>query len=164
MQHKPLQYVLRSHFVLDPRRLDFIASFILALIQVRTVNLIQIGTALNGLVQPTSNARRSKRFLEYDLGQERIAKFILSFIDSQKLVLAMDRTNWKFGKISINFLVIAVAFGGIAIPVAWKNLDKDGNSNQTERKTILEKLLKIIPTHRILALTADAAQARQVLV
>jgi Transposase DDE domain len=155
MQHKPLQHILKSHFVLDPRRLDFIASFILALLKVRTVNLTQIGTALNGLAQPTSNARRSKRFLKYDLGQELIAKFVLSFIDTQKLVLVMDRTNWKFGKISINFLVIAIAFGGIAIPVAWKNLGKAGNSNQTERKTILEELLKIIPSHRILALTAD---------
>jgi Transposase DDE domain len=155
MQHKPLQHVLKSHFALDPRRIDFIAAFILALIKVRTVNLMQIGTALNGLAQPTSNARRSKRFLKYDLGQELIAKFVLSFIDTQKLVLTMDRTNWKFGSVSINFLVIAIAFGGIAIPVAWKNLGKEGNSNQTERKTILETLLKIIPAQRILALTAD---------
>ena len=155
MQHKPLQHVLKSHFILDPRRLDFIASFILALIKVRSVNLTQIGTALNGLVQPASNAKRAKRFFEYEFTQELITKFILSFIDSQKLVLTMDRTNWKFGAISINFLVIAIAFGGIAIPVAWKNLGKEGNSNQTERKTILEKLLKIIPVNRILALTAD---------
>jgi Transposase DDE domain len=155
MQHKPLQHILKNHFALDPRRLDFIAAFILALIKVRTVNLTQIGTALNGLVQPSSNARRSKRFLKHDFSQEQIAKFILSFMDSQKLVLTMDRTNWKFGKISINFLVIAIAFGGIAIPVAWKNLGKDGNSNQTERKTILEKLLETIPANRILALTAD---------
>jgi Transposase DDE domain len=155
MQHKPLQHILKSHFALDPRRLDFIAAFILALIKVRTVNLTQIGTALNGLAQPSSNARRSKRFLKYDLGQELIVKFVLSFIDTQKLVLTMDRTNWKFGSVSINFLVIAIAFGGIAIPVAWKNLGKEGNSNQTERKTILEMLLKVIPANRILALTAD---------
>jgi Transposase DDE domain len=155
MQHKPLQHTLKSHFALDPRRLDFIAAFILALIKVRTVNLTQIGTALNGLIQPASNAKRAKRFLEFDLLQETISQFVLSFINSQKLVLTMDRTNWKFGTASINFLVIAIAFGGIAIPVAWKNLGKDGNSNQAERKTILEQLLKIIPANRILALTAD---------
>jgi hypothetical protein len=62
---------------------------------------------------------------------------------------------------SINFPVIAIACGGIAIPVAWKNLGKEGNSNQAERKTMLEKLLKIIPANRILALTA-ARVARQV--
>lgn len=72
MQHKTLQYILKSHFILDPRRLNFIASFILALIKVRTVNLTQIGTALNGLVQPASNAKRAKRFLEFDLLQETI--------------------------------------------------------------------------------------------
>ena len=168
MQHKPLQHTLKSHFSFDPCRLNFIAAFILALIKVRTVNLTQIGTALNGLVQPASNAKRAKRFFEYEFTQELIAKFILSFIDSQKLVLTMDRTNWKFGSVflltrqhlagcsrSINFLVIAIAFGGIAIPVAWKNLGKEGNSNQAERKTTLETLLKIIPANRILALTAD---------
>jgi Transposase DDE domain len=161
MQHKPLQHVLKSHFALDPRRLDFIAAFILALIKVRTVNLTQIGTALNGFVQPASNAKRAKRFLDFDLLQETISQFVLSFINNPKLVLTMDRTNWKFGSISINFLVIAIAVGGVAIPVAWKNLGKEGNSNQAERKTILEKLLKIIPAHRILALTA-ARVARQV--
>jgi hypothetical protein len=52
MQHKSLQHTLKSHFALDPRRLDFIAAFILALIKVRTVNLTQTGTALNGSVLP----------------------------------------------------------------------------------------------------------------
>jgi Transposase DDE domain len=155
MQHKPLQQALKSHFALDPRRQGFIAVFILALLKVRTVNLTQIATALNGSVQLESNVKRSKRFLEYNLNQALITRFVLALVPDEKIVLCMDRTNWKFGQVSLNFLVIAIAFGGIAIPVAWKNLGKDGNSNQTERKTMLENLLKIIPARRILALTAD---------
>ena len=67
----------------------------------------------------------------------------------------MDRTNWKFGKISINFLVVGIAFKGIALPIAWVNLDKQGNSNTKERKKILEKIMGFIPVKRIFGFTAD---------
>jgi hypothetical protein len=135
MQHKPVQHALQAHFHLDARRLEFIARFIIALLKVRTVDLAQIAVALNGRALLESNTKRARRFLEFDLAQKLVAQFVLSLVPDEKLVLCMDRTNWKFGATSINFLVIAIAFGGIAIPIAWKNLGKDGNSHQTERQT-----------------------------
>ena len=33
MQHKPLQDALKNHFRLDPRRLEFIAAFVIALLK-----------------------------------------------------------------------------------------------------------------------------------
>ena len=67
----------------------------------------------------------------------------------------MDCTNWKFGQVSINFLVIAIAYKGIALPIAWVNLDKEGNSKTSERKSILERILKLIPSQRIDEFAAD---------
>jgi hypothetical protein len=91
MQHKPLQQALQPHFSdLDPRRLDFIARFIIALLHVSTVNLNKLGAVLSSK-QVTSNARRIKRFLNYDLSIDFIAKFVLSFIKDDQLVLTMDR-------------------------------------------------------------------------
>ena len=155
MQHKPVQHALSNHFSLDPRRLEFIARFIIALLKVRSVNLNKIATALNGNADLESNSKRASRFLKFDFVQETIAKFVLSFVTDEKLVLCMDRTNWKFGQITINFLVIAIAFKKIALPIAWVNLEKDGNSNSKERKSILERVLKIVPTNRILGFAAD---------
>jgi hypothetical protein len=118
MQHKPVQQALQAHFDIDARRLEFISRFIIALLKVRSVNLTQLATALNGFAKIESNARRVKRFLNVDFAQEIIARFVLSFITTDKIVLIMDRTNWQFGAVHINFLVIGIAHNGIALPVA----------------------------------------------
>lgn len=155
MNHKPVRDALQAHFDIDARRLEFISRFIVALLKVRSVNLAQIATALNGFAKLESNARRVKRFLNVDFAQEMIARFVLSFVTDDKIVLTMDRTNWQFGAVHINFLVIGIAHRGIALPVAWVNLEKAGNSNAGERKTILEQVLNVIPASRIQGFAAD---------
>lgn len=42
------------------------------------------------------------------------AKAIFKLFSFKDIELIMDRTNWKFGKTSINFLVLSVN---------WKNLE-----------------------------------------
>ncbi len=43
-------------------------------------------------------------------------------------VLAMDRTNWEFGKATINILMISVIWNGMGIPLIWTLLPSAGNS------------------------------------
>jgi hypothetical protein len=155
MQHKPVRDALQPHFQLDVRKLEFIARFLVALLKVRSVSLNQIAAALNGSALLESNAKRARRFLEFDLAQDLIARLVLSFLGDRKIVLCMDRTTWKFGCATINFLVIAVAHHGIALPIAWVNLEKDGNSDSSERKQLLERVLRLIPATRILGFAAD---------
>ncbi len=116
MQHKPVKDALQAHFDIDARKLEFISRFIIALLKVRSVNLTQIATALNGFAKLESNARRVKRFLNVDFAQEMIARFVLSFTTGDKIVLTMDHTNWQFGAAHINSLVIGIAHNGIALP------------------------------------------------
>lgn len=41
------------------------------------------------------------------------------------LTLALDRTNWKFERIDINLLVLAVVIANqFSIPILWKALPK----------------------------------------
>lgn len=155
MKHKPVQHALQPHLNLDQRRIDFIARFIIALIAVQTVNLNRIAAALNGHASLEANSKRARRFLEFNLPQEYVAKFVLHFLEDEKLVLCMDRTTWKFGAVTINLLVIAVAVGKIALPIAWVNLGKDGNSSSLERKALLERVLRLVPAERILGFAAD---------
>jgi Transposase DDE domain len=155
MHHKPLQHALQPHFdSLDPRRLDFIARFIIALLHAQTVNLNKLGRALSNY-PISSNAKRIKRFLNFEFAPELIARFVLTFVRDEQLILTMDRTNWKFGLLNLNFLVIGIAYHGIALPIVWVNLDKAGNSNTGEREAILERLLKLVPAKRIHGFTAD---------
>ncbi|WP_044117822.1 hypothetical protein [Alkaliflexus imshenetskii] len=34
--------------------------------------------------------------------------------------LSMDRTNWQFGSLDINILMLSVCYKGVAIPLLWK--------------------------------------------
>jgi hypothetical protein len=67
----------------------------------------------------------------------------------------MDRTNWKFGETNLNILTVGIVHKGIAYPIAWKLLDKRGNSNTDERIEIMENVMTIIPSHSIQHLLAD---------
>jgi len=142
--------VLREHIDGHKARLDFMACFLMALIQVRTVNLAPIAVGLKPLVEIGSNYRRCQRFLaEFSFEQEVIGRLILSLLPEGKLTLCIDRTEWGLGKVSINLLFIAAAYQGVAYPLVWCFLGKAGSSNLRERLTLLKRLLKFLPKNGI---------------
>ena len=81
-------------------------------------------------VERDSNLRRLQRFLAlYPLQLDLIARFIFALLPVKTgLVLTMDRTNWKFGEVNINILMLGVTHKGIAYPLLFSMLDKRGNS------------------------------------
>jgi hypothetical protein len=148
--------VLREKVDWHKARLDFMASFVMALIQVRTVNLAQIAVGLNPLVQIGSNYRRCQRFLaDFKVDQEAIGRLILALLPEGQLTLCIDRTEWEFGRVSINILFIAAAYDGVAYPLVWCFLGKAGCSNLEERLSLLKRLLKFLAKERIHTFTAD---------
>jgi len=82
------------------------------LIKVRTVNLSQLAVVFSGSAKISSNYKRLQRFLrhfdwELDWGATVIAQL---FCPNDPWILSVDRTNWQFGKLDINFLVLGVLF------------------------------------------------------
>ena len=73
------------------------------------------------------------------------------------LTLCLDRTNWKFGKTHINYLVVSIAYKGIAIPFIWSLLPdkKRGNSDFNDRRNLFDRLLKFIDPTEIKVLLGD---------
>ena len=69
--------------------------------------------------------------------------------------LTLDRTHWKFVQVDINFLVLGIAYRGIAVPVFWSVLNKAGNSHTTERIALMERFLAVFGVDRIAVLLAD---------
>ena len=67
----------------------------------------------------------------------------------------MDRTNWMFGTFKINILYLAINYKGMAIPILWTLLPKNGCSNTQERIDLLERFKKIFPEQPIRRLLAD---------
>ena len=147
-----LSQALKHHFTLDPRTLSFLARFIVALIDKRTVNLALLGNTLNPSVKGESNQRRASRFLTRDASWRlALSSWLLSFYPDH-VTLAVDRTEWKFGLTPINLLVIAVVHNGFAFPILWCHLGKAGSSNSTEVTTLLEKLRVILNAQSVLVL------------
>ncbi len=85
-----------------------------------------------------------------------MAMFIVSFLGIElPMTVAIDRTNWKFGKTPINIFMLSVKWRGKAVPLFWMLLDKEGNSNQVERIDLIKMFLDTFGPDSIASLTAD---------
>ena len=146
---------------LNLARLKCLALLLSSLLRHRTVNLTLLATEDLTAAKNGSCYRRFQNFfLKSGLCPISIGCLILTKIPqpTKGWVLSMDRTNLKYGKRHINILTIGVVLNSIAIPIAWKVLPqktKRGNSNTSQRITLLKKLLRLMPAEDILALSMD---------
>lgn len=69
--------------------------------------------------------------------------------------LSLDRTEWQSGDCVFNILMLGVVHEGVAFPVAWCLLDKQGNSNWDERIARFNQFLKRFGERDLACLTAD---------
>jgi hypothetical protein len=69
--------------------------------------------------------------------------------------LTLDRTNWQFGKVDLNILMLGIVHQGIAYPIIWLVLPKAGNSHTDERITVMEIFLDLFGKQQIACLLAD---------
>lgn len=138
-------------------RIKFIVNFIEALITKRTVNLSALALCFCQKAKLESAYRRLQRFFEKVYFDDQVlAKVLAGMLGNQKHVLIMDRTNWKFGQQNINFLVLSVAYQGVAIPLFWVIIrDKRGNSDTEERIFLMRRYLKAFGSDRIEYFLAD---------
>ena len=96
-------------------------------------------------------------FCNEALSPEEYAKAVVDTLGFKgKFDLSLDRSNWKYGKKEINYLVLSWRINRhISIPLMFMELDKAGNSNTAERLDLLEKFNKIFGFKRIKSLAAD---------
>lgn len=154
-----LKQEISTHFAVDARRIDLLARLLVALLQVCTLSYAQLALALNAKVKISSNVKRLQRFFkEFCFSHRAYVQFIWQQFASEQTVLAIDRTDWKFGRHHINVLMIGIAYQGTAIPLVWKLLGKAGDSSQTERIALMRGLLWFLTAKQkadIQAITAD---------
>ena len=137
-------------------RLVCLCASILALIQMRTVNLAQLAVALAGKASTDSNYKRLQRFMRDPLDEDAFGLQMATLLSNPKpWVLTLDRTNWEIGEKVVNIVFLALAHEGAAIPLLWTMLDKKGNSNTAERIALMERFVRLFGHERIQCLTAD---------
>lgn len=156
-QTTDLYTAMQWHLPWHKARIKFIASFVLALIQVTTVNLVRIANGLNGTAAQPSNYRRIQRFFaKFDLEYDLIAELIVTLLPHRKdWLITLDRTHWQFGQLQINILLVGIVFQGVAFPLYWTMLPKKGNSNTPERIALMEQVIALLGSERIRAVVGD---------
>lgn len=158
-ENKQLLDVFQSHFTgfLNLARVRLICLFISALCKVKSVNFTKLSSGFDTKSKASSNFRRIQRFIsQVDLSMLLISKIIFSLLPQKSsLVLVMDRTNWKFGNSNINILMLGVSYKNIAFPLMFRMLDKRGNSNTSERITLIEDFIACFGKECIDCILAD---------
>jgi hypothetical protein len=152
-----LSDVFQKHLSWDKRRCDFASSYIIAVFKVCTVNGTKIANALDGKSKKESKYRRLQRFFaEFSFRGEDIARMLLALIPiPPPYTLSLDRTEWHFGKIVFNILVLGIVVEGTSMPLFWMMLPKAGCSRTSARQKLLKRLLLIMPAQHIAGLVAD---------
>ena len=91
------------------------------------------------------------------MSQKDYARAIVNLIGFKgDFDLCLDRSNWKFGKKNINYLVLSWRISKkISIPLMFVELDKAGNSNTQERVDLLKNFDEVFGFLRIKSLMAD---------
>lgn len=132
-----LSEILSQQLDWHKSRIDCFAQMLLGLFIVRSVNLSEIAVAMDGSkASIDSRYKRIYRFFsKFELDFTWIARWIyaLFFDDKRKVYIAIDRTNWYWGKAKINVFMLSICYEGIAIPIFWRLLNKAGSTTAKEQ-------------------------------
>lgn len=156
-QYSELKQVLQAQLNWHGARVSFLALFLLALLKVKTVNLSELCLGFGGRALSQSSYKRLQRFFrEFEFDYTQLATLVVSWMQlPEGWVLSLDRTSWKFGTHWYNILTLGIVHEGVAFPILWWLLDKQGNSNSDERMRLMEQFHQRFPTAQVNYLCAD---------
>lgn len=158
LQNEIRRILKENKIVKNASRKEFLGFYIPALIQSNSVQFFKTAKFLNAEVKVQSNMTRIQDFYrEVDIDYDFVSILLLTLLPkNKKLRICIDRTEWDFGKIQINILMVLVGHDNFQIPFYWEMLDNNsGNSNSDNRIDLLGKVFKIIDKKRIGLILAD---------
>lgn len=121
-----LERTLAANLSWNKARIKFLAAFLIALTQTRSVNLVRVAAVFGGRAAPASSYKRIQRFLRcFDLPLTGLAQMLIRLMKlTPPFVLVIDRTEWKFGSVWHNILTLSVASEDVAVPILWRFLKR----------------------------------------
>jgi hypothetical protein len=152
-----LERTLATTVPLNKARRNFLAKFVVALLQVKTVNLAEVASAFAGRALPESSYKRIQRFLRlFELPYAAAALALLRQSGvPPPFVVTLDRTEWQLGSTWLNVMVIGVAHEGVALPVIWQVLPKKGCASTEEKVEIVARFIRLCGAACVEFLAAD---------
>jgi len=155
---KCLSLSLEGHISLWRTRRETLVWLVALIIQTGTVSLWRLAGHVDTRAKTLSVHRRFERFFQHvRLDDGCVARLIVHImgLSGKPWRLALDRTNWKFGRCHINILMLGIVHGKVCIPLFWVLLDKAGNSNTRERTDLMARLNETFPGQPIASLSGD---------
>ena len=108
-------------FVFEARieKAILIANLVLLFVTGSKISLPQLSIAIsNGEHKPKSSEQKIRRLLtKFPITSLTYAKAVISLFAIESAELIIDRTNWQFGIVDINFLVLSLRWHNIGIPI-----------------------------------------------
>ena len=152
-----LERTLARNVAWNKARINFVAKFLVALIQVRSVNLAEVAPVFAGGALKGSHYKRVQRFLRhFEVPYAAVAAFVLKLLGVPgPWALTLDRTDWYLGQTPLNILVLGVIHQGTAFPILWAVLPKKGCSNTAERCALMDEFGRQFGFAAIAYLCAD---------
>lgn len=152
-----LERTLSSNLSWNKARIKFLAAFLIALTQTRSVNLVRIAARFSGCAKPSSSYKRIQRFLRsFDMPLTELAHLLIRLMELKPpFVVVIDRTEWKFGAHWHNILTLSLASEEVAVPILWRFLKRKGCSLDSEREEIIQDFLRMFPATDIRYVCAD---------
>src|SRR5882672_2975184 len=152
---KALSKAVSDHIDLSETRRETLAWLALLVMQHGTICLWRLAAYVTTAATTESVRRRFYRFFQYvRLDGAKAARVVVELLglSGKPWVLAIDRTNWDFGKTTINILMISVMWNGMGVPLIWTLLPSAGNSDTKTRVCLLNRLQKAFPGLKIASL------------
>lgn len=154
-----LSRILSEQLAWHKPRIDCFAQMLLALFKVRSINLSEIAVAMDSKnASIDSRYKRVYRFFSrFNIDFTVVARwiFFLFFNENQKVYIAIDRTNWFFGKAKINVFMLSICYEGIAIPLFWRLLNKAGCTSSEEQIELLSRFVNTFGKNSIEGVLGD---------
>ncbi len=148
----------RKHISLSATRQETLGWLAFLIMRQGSVCLWRLAACVSSAAQTNSVRRRFYRFFQHvKLDGTMAARVVVDLLGlaGKPWMLAIDRTNWDFGKTPINILMISVMWKGMGIPLIWTLLPSAGNSNTQTRICLLDRLHAAFPDLKIASLLGD---------
>ena len=154
---RPLDQTLAQIVSWNKARINFLAKFLIALIQVKTINLVQVSSVMCGRAKQASHYKRIQPFLRFfQLPFAELARFVIALMALKPpFVITIDRTDWYMGETPLNILMLGVAFQGISFPLLRTIPEKKACSDTIEPIALIEVYLRLLDKPSIEFICSD---------
>ena len=156
-----LNDIITENFGLHGNNRITIADLMTGLWLARTVNLNKVAnySSRAGKMNKEDIYRGYQNLIHvFKLTQTQLAIGILKMFGllvNCRLILSLDRTNWKYGAADINALVLSVVVNGCGVPLFWIELGSAGNSDTAERKKLINMFIDTFDANKISYILGD---------